>query len=107
MLKAVSVVLGTDVQVRQQSANSVEKVERQQFRVASDVQPLHDRSIAAVLVSPGRKNFCPRVNVVEFFNRIGRFLPVAPASRFSTGHPCYSGPNGRVRPRADIGCFSR
>jgi hypothetical protein len=32
----------------------VEKVERQRFREASDIQPLCDRSIVAVLVSLGR-----------------------------------------------------
>jgi hypothetical protein len=32
----------------------VEKVERQRFREASDIQPLRDRSITAVLVSLGR-----------------------------------------------------
>jgi len=44
----------------------VENVGRQRFQELSDVQPFHDRSIGAV----NRQDFCPQLNVTEFFNTI-------------------------------------
>jgi hypothetical protein len=59
-----------DLPRRQFSTYCVEKVERQHFGEASDVQQLHDRVIATVLVSLGCQDFCPEVNIAEFFNTI-------------------------------------
>lgn len=54
----------------------VEKVERQQFREVSDLQPAGDRSLATVPASPGWQEFYLQVNVPAFFNTIGRQLPL-------------------------------
>lgn len=55
-----------------QTAYCVEKVKRQQIREVSDVQPLHDRSMAATLVSLGRYDFYPSIVISEFFKKIGQ-----------------------------------
>lgn len=63
----------------------VEKVERQRFQEDSDVHRVRDRSIAAVLASPGRHDFFPEANVAEFFNTI---------DPKRTRHRCPSGVTG-------------
>jgi hypothetical protein len=47
----------------------VEKVEGRQIRDISDLQSFHDRPIAAVLVSRGRKDFWPQLNVARFLTQ--------------------------------------
>ena len=66
-----------DGRARPLTTYCVEKVERQRFQEVSDVRRIRDRSIAAVLISPGRQDFCPRANLAEFFNTINpkRTLP--------------------------------
>ena len=63
----------SDCHDRQHPTYCVENVGRQRFQELSDVHPFHDRSIGAVLVSPDRQDFCPQLNVTEFFNTIDPF----------------------------------
>lgn len=50
----------------------VERFAEENIREVSDVHPVGSRSIRVVLGSRGCKNFFSRVNVIEFFNTIGR-----------------------------------